>query len=53
MARLEETEALPYAEAKARGAANDRAIRTGIGVGVSLAVAAVAVAVLLVTRAIP
>jgi len=44
---------VPYAEAKARGAANDRAIRTGIGVGVSLAVAAVAVAVLLVTRAIP
>lgn len=44
---------VPYAEAKARGAANDRAIRTGIGVGVSLVVAAVAVAILLVTKAIP
>ena len=44
---------VPYAEAKARGAANDRAIRTGISVGVSLVVAAVAVAILLVTKAIP
>jgi len=44
---------VPYAEAKARGAANDRAIRTGIGVAASLVVAAVAVAVLLVTKAIP
>jgi hypothetical protein len=44
---------VPYAEAKARGAENDRAIRTGIGVGVSLVVAAVAVAILLVTKAIP
>ena len=44
---------VPYSEAKARGAANDRAIRTAVGVGASLAVAAVAVAVLLATKAIP
>jgi kynurenine 3-monooxygenase len=44
---------VPYSEAKARGAANDRAIRTAVGVGASLAVAAVAVAVLLATKATP
>jgi kynurenine 3-monooxygenase len=44
---------VPYSEAKARGAANDRAIRTAVGVGASLAVAAVAVAILLATKAIP
>jgi kynurenine 3-monooxygenase len=44
---------VPYSEAKARGAANDRAIRAAVGVGASIAVAAVAVAVLIATRAIP
>jgi kynurenine 3-monooxygenase len=44
---------VPYSEAKARGAANDRAIRAAVGVGASIAVAAVAVAVLIATRAVP
>lgn len=44
---------VPYAEAKARGAANDRVIRNAVRVAASLAIAAVAVAVLLATGAIP
>ena len=44
---------VPYSEAKARGAANDRAVRTVVAVGVSLAVAAVAAAVLIATGAVP
>ena len=44
---------VPYSEAKARGAANDRAVRTVVGVAVSLAVAAVAAAILVATGAVP
>jgi len=44
---------VPYSEAKARGAANDRAIRNAVRVAASLAIAAAAVAILLVTRAVP
>ena len=44
---------VPYAEAKARGAANDRAIRTLVGVGASLAAAAIGITLLLATKAIP
>lgn len=44
---------VPYSEAKARGAANDRAIRHSIRLAVSLAIAAAAMGVLLLTKAIP
>ena len=44
---------VPYSEAKARGAANDRAIRNGVRVAASLALAAAAIAILLVTKAVP
>ncbi|MCE2885405.1 MAG: FAD-dependent monooxygenase [Planctomycetaceae bacterium] len=44
---------VPYTEAKARGAANDRAVRTVIRVVASLALAAVAIVILLATKAIP
>jgi kynurenine 3-monooxygenase len=44
---------VPYSEAKARGAANDRAVRTLVGAGVALAVSAIAIAVLLATKAVP
>ena len=44
---------VPYSEAKARGAANDRAIRNAVRVAASLAIAAAAVAILLVTKAVP
>ena len=44
---------VPYAEAKARGVANDRAIRNALRVAASLAIAAAAIAILLVTKAVP
>lgn len=44
---------VPYSEAKARGAANDRAIRHSIRVAVSLAIAAAAMGILLLTKAVP
>jgi len=44
---------VPYAEAKARGAANDRAIRTLVGAAISLAAAAIGITLLLATKAIP
>jgi kynurenine 3-monooxygenase len=44
---------VPYREAKARGAANDRAVRTVVGVAASLALAAVAAAILVATGAVP
>ncbi|MFM7259242.1 MAG: FAD-dependent oxidoreductase [bacterium] len=44
---------VPYTEAKARGAANDRAVRAVIRVVASLVLAAVAVVLLLATKAIP
>ena len=44
---------VPYSEAKARGAANDRMIRVIIGFAASLAIASTAVAILFATGAIP
>jgi kynurenine 3-monooxygenase len=44
---------VPYSEAKARGTANDRAVRRLVGAGVALAVGAIAIAVLLATKAVP
>jgi kynurenine 3-monooxygenase len=44
---------VPYAVAKARGAANDRAIRRLVGAGIALAASALALAVLIATKAIP
>jgi kynurenine 3-monooxygenase len=44
---------VPYTEAKARGAANVRAVSTAIGVAISLAAAAVITTALIATGAIP
>jgi hypothetical protein len=41
---------VPYSEAKARGAANDRAIKWIVGVAETLVVTAVAIATILLMR---